>query len=103
MFRSMCLSFCQVSICCSDDESVIGKDEQNVKHILADNFVRPDESQKILSAAKKGSHTIIDMVTVRLDMKKDCFFAQFSNLGVGNVPIADEYPEKFDRLLCGGI
>ena len=43
------------------------------------------------------------MVTVRLDMKKDCFFAEFSNLGVGNVPIADEYPEKFDRLLCGGI
>ena len=42
-------------------------------------------------------------MTVRLDMKKDCFFAEFSNLGVGNVPIADEYPEKFDRLLCGGI
>ena len=34
------------------------------------------------------------MVTVRLDMKKDCFFAEFSNLGVGNVPIADEYPEN---------
>lgn len=43
------------------------------------------------------------MVTVHLDMKIDCFFAEFSNLGVGNVPIADEYPEKFDRLLCGGI
>ena len=42
-------------------------------------------------------------MTVRLDMKKDCFFAEFSNLGIGNVPIADEYPEKFDRLLCGGI
>ena len=36
-------------------------------------------------------------------MKKDCFFASFSNLGVGDVPIADEYPEKYDRLLCGGI
>ena len=83
---------------------VIEKGVQNVKRILADNFVRPDESQKILSQLrKKGSHTIIDMVTVRLDMKKDCFFAEFSNLGVGNVPIADEYPEKFDRLLCGGI
>ena len=62
-----------------------------------DNFVRPNESQRILSQLrKKGSHTIIDMVTVRLDMKKDCFFAEFSNLGVGNVPIADEYPEKID-------
>lgn len=52
---------------------------------------------------KKGSHTIIDMVTVHLDIKKDCFFAEFSNLGLSNVPITDDYPEKFDRLLCGGI
>ena len=98
------LEFLLGQYCSSDDEAVIEKGVQNVKRILADNFVRPDESQKILSQLrKKGSHTIIDMVTVRLDMKKDCFFAEFSNLGVGNVPIADEYPEKFDRLLCGGI
>ena len=98
------LEFLLGQYCSSDDETVIEKGVQNVKRILADNFVRPDESQKILSQLrKKGSHTIIDMVTVRLDMKKDCFFEEFSNLGVGNVPIADEYPEKFDRLLCGGI
>ena len=98
------LEFLLGQYCSSDDEMVIEKGVQNVKRILADNFVRPDESQKILSQLRKnGSHTIIDMVTVRLDMKKDCFFAEFSNLGVGNVPIADEYPEKFDRLLCGGI
>ena len=95
------LEFLLGQYCSSDDETVIEKGVQNVKRILADNFVRPDESQKILSQLrKKGSHTIIDMVTVRLDMKKDCFFAEFSNLGIGNVPIADEYPEKFDRLLC---
>lgn len=77
---------------------------QNVKHILADNFVRPDEAQKVLSRLRsRGSHTIIDMVTVRLDIKKDCFFAEFSNLGLSNIPITDEYPQKYDRLLCGGI
>ncbi|MDY2854849.1 MAG: protease Lon-related BREX system protein BrxL [Oliverpabstia sp.] len=98
------LEFLLGQYCCSDDEAVIEKGVQNVKHILADNFVRPDEAQKILSQLrKKGSHTIIDMVTVHLDMKKDCFFAAFSNLGVDDVPIADEYPEKYDRLLCGGI
>lgn len=98
------LEFLLGQYCCSDDEAVIEKGVQNVKRILADNFVRPDEAQKILSQLrKKGSHTIIDMVTVHLDMKKDCFFAAFSNLGVGDVPIADEYPEKYDRLLCGGI
>lgn len=98
------LEFLLGQYCSSDDEEVIESGVQTVKRILADNFVRPDEAQKILSQLrKKGSYTIIDMVTVRLDMKKDCFFAEFSNLGVGNVPIADEYPEKFDRLLCGGI
>ena len=55
------------------------------------------------SCEKKGSHTVIDMITVNLDIKKNCFFASFSNLGLDKVPIADEYPEKYDRLLCGGI
>lgn len=88
----------------SDDEAIIEKGVQNVKRILADNFVRPDEAQKILSQLrKKGSHTVIDMITVNLDIKKNCFFASFSNLGLDKVPIADEYPEKYDRLLCGGI
>lgn len=98
------LEFLLGQYCSSDDEEIIEQGVQNVKHILADNFVRPDEAQKILSQLrKKGSHTIIDMITVNLDIKKNCFFASFSNLGLDKVPIADEYPEKYDRLLCGGI
>ena len=98
------LEFLLGQYCSSDDEEIIEQGVQNVKHILADNFVRPDEAQKVLSQLRRnGSHTIIDMVTVHLDIKKDCFFAEFSNLGLSNVPITDDYPEKFDRLLCGGI
>ena len=98
------LEFLLGQYCSSDDPEIVENGVQTVKRILADNFVRPDEAQKILSMLrKKGSHTVIDMITVRLDIKKDCFFAEFSNLGLTNVPIADEYPEKFDRLLCGGI
>ena len=98
------LEFLLGQYCSSDDEEVIEQGVQNVKRILADNFVRPDEAQKVLSRLRsRGSHTIIDMVTVRLDIKKDCFFAEFSNLGLANIPITDEYPEKYDRLLCGGI
>lgn len=98
------LEFLLGQYCSSDDEAIIEKGVQNVKRILADNFVRPDEAQKILSQLrKKGSHTVIDMITVNLDIKKNCFFASFSNLGLDKVPIADEYPEKYDRLLCGGI
>lgn len=55
------LEFLLGQYCSSDDEAIIEKGVQNVKHILADNFVRPDEAQKILSQLrKKGSHTIID-------------------------------------------
>lgn len=98
------LEFLLGQYCSSDDAEVIEQGVQNVKGILADNFVRPDEAQKVLSRLRsRGSHTIIDMVTVRLDIKKDCFFAEFSNLGLSNIPITDEYPEKYDRLLCGGI
>lgn len=98
------LEFLLGQYCSSDDDEVIEQGVQSVKRILADNFVRPDEAQKVLSRLRsRGSHAIIDMVTVRLDIKKDCFFAEFSNLGLANIPITDEYPEKYDRLLCGGI
>ena len=98
------LEFLLGQYCCSDDDEVIQKGVQTVKRILADNFVRPDESQKILAKLRSnGSHTVIDMITVKLDIKKNRFFAEFSNLGLGEVPIEDEYPEQYDRLLCGGI
>lgn len=98
------LEFLLGQYCSSDDEEVIESGVQTVKRILADNFVRPDEAQKILSKLRqKSSHTVIDMITVHLDIKRNCFFASFSNLGLTNVPIEDEYPEKYDRLLCGGI
>lgn len=98
------LEFLLGQYCASDDDAIIETGVQQVKRILADNFVRPDESQKILSQLRKrGSHTVIDMITVQLDIQKNRYFAQFSNLGLAKVPIEDEYPEKYDRLLCGGI
>lgn len=90
--------------CNSEDEEIIESGVESVKHILADNYVRPDESEKILSKLRqRGSMSIIDRVTVSLNLKYDEYEAEFSNLGLGGVPISEEYPEKFDRLLCGGI
>jgi ATP-dependent Lon protease len=98
------LEFLLGQYCCSDDDEIIEKGVQNVKRILADNFIRPDEAQKILAKLRSnGSHTVIDLITVKLDIRKNCFFAEFSNLGLSDVPIQDEYPEQYDRLLCGGI
>lgn len=90
--------------CSSDDESIIEGGVEKVKKILADNFVRPDEAQKTLSVLRqKGSYSVIDRMTVRLDVKKDTYFAEFSNLGLKDVPISEDYPSQYDRLLCGGI
>lgn len=98
------LEFLLGQYCSSDDDEVIEQGVQNVKRILADNFVRPDEAQKILSMLRqRGSHTVIDKITVNLNIKKDCYEAEFSNLGLRGVPIGEDYPTKFDRLLCGGI
>ena len=98
------LEFLLGQYCSSDDDVTIEQGVQNVKRILADNFVRPDEAQKILSVLRKhGSYTVIDTITVKLDINRDIYYAEFSNLGLTKVPIADEYPEKYDRLLCGGI
>ncbi len=90
--------------CNSEDEEIIASGVESVKRILADNFVRPDESEKVLSRLRqRGTMSIIDRVTVSLNLRYDEYEAQFSNLGLGGVPISEEYPEKFDRLLCGGI
>ena len=98
------LEFLLGQYCSSDDEEVIEKGVENVKRILADNFVRPDEAQKILSVLRsRGSYTVIDKITVNLNIQRNIYMAEFSNLGLKNIPIADEYPEKYDRLLCGGI
>lgn len=98
------LEFLLGQYCSSDDPELIEKGVESVKHILADNFVRPDEAQKILSQLRqRGNYTVIDRITVKLDIKKDAYFAEFSNLGLRDVPIEENYPAKFDRLLCGGI
>lgn len=98
------LEFLLGQYCSSDDDGIIEQGVQKVKRILADNFVRPDEAQKILSMLRQsGSHTVIDKITVQLNIKKDCYEAEFSNLGLKGIPVDESYPTKYDRLLCGGI
>ena len=98
------LEFLLGQYCSSDDPEVIAEGVESVKRILADNFVRPDEAQKILSVLRqRGSYTVIDKITVSLNIKRDFYEAEFSNLGLKSIPIDEEYPAKFDRLLCGGI
>ena len=98
------LEFLLGQYCGSDDEEIIEQGINKVKKILSDNFVRPDEAQKTLSTLRsKGFFTVIDKVTINLNIRKDRYEAEFSNLGIKEIPVSEEYPQKYDRLLCGGI
>lgn len=98
------LEFLLGQYCNTDNEEEIEMGVETVKKILAENFVRPDESQKILSQLRKnGRYTIIDMVTAELNLNDNHYYATFSNLGVAGVLLSDRYAEAYDRLLCGGI
>ncbi|NFO13007.1 protease Lon-related BREX system protein BrxL [Clostridium botulinum] len=90
--------------CATDDEDSINAGVERVKNILADNFVRPDEAEKIKSKIREMSrYTVIDKLTVKLNEKKDIYVAEFSNLGLKNVEIASNYVKDFEKLLGGGI
>ena len=98
------LEFLLGQYCSSDDEDVIETGVANVKRILAENYDRPAEAQQILSVLRqRGSYTVIDKITVNLNIKTDSYEAEFSNLGIKAIPISEDYPTKYDRLLCGGI
>ncbi len=98
------LEFLLGQYCSTDDDEVIETGVAQVKRILAENYVRPDEAQKILSILRqRGSYTVIDKITVSLNIKSDSYEADFSNLGIKDIPIAEQYPTQYDRLLCGGI
>jgi len=90
--------------CSSQDEEIIEQGVQNVKDILARNYVRPDEAQKIISKLREtGSYTVIDKISVKLNYKTDTYEAEFSNLGLRGVTISHTYPSEYERLLSGGI
>ena len=90
--------------CASDDEEVIKDGLQTVKDILSENYVRPDEAEKVKSRIKElGNYKIIDKVTVKLNEKDDVYEAVLSNLGVKSVVVPSETVKRYEKLLAGGI
>lgn len=90
--------------CATDEEESIQSGVERVKKILSDNFVRPDEAEKIKSRIRElGQYSIIDKVSVTLNPKIDVYEAEFSNLGLKGVPITANFVKEYDKLLVGGI
>jgi len=90
--------------CASTDETIITEGLVTVKNILAENYVRPDEAEKVKSTVReRGSLKIIDKITVTLNEKRDVYEALLANLGVKGVEVSTSYVKKFEKLLVGGI
>jgi ATP-dependent Lon protease len=90
--------------CATDDPEVIEQGLNNVKTILTENYVRPDEAEKVKSLVReRGSFKVIDRVTVRLNEKKDKYEASFSNLGIKDAEISSGIVKEYEKLLVGGI
>jgi ATP-dependent Lon protease len=90
--------------CASDDEATIRDGLETVKRILAENYVRPDEAEKVKSKIReRGSYKIIDKITVSLNEKRDVYQAFIANLGVKDAEMPDHYVRQFEKLLVGGI
>src|SRR5947209_12190589 len=90
--------------CASNDEAVIEDGLRTVKKILAENYVRPDEAEKVKSTIReRGSLKVIDKVTVTLNEKRDVYEALLGNLGVKGIEVPSTIVKKFEKLLVGGI
>lgn len=90
--------------CASDDAETIKSGLETVKNILAENYVRPDEAEKVKSKIReRGSFKVIDKVTVKLNENRDAYEALLSNLGIKNAEVPDSYVKQFEKLLVGGI
>jgi ATP-dependent Lon protease len=92
------------SYCASNDPAVIEEGMKTVKKILAENYVRTDEAEKIKSTIReRGGLKVIDKVTVTLNEKRDVYEAWLSNLGTKGVEISTSFVKKYEKLLAGGI
>jgi len=90
--------------CATDDETTIEEGIQSVKRILAENYVRPDEAEKVKSKIRELSRfTIIDRVTVKLNEKADIYQGELANLAIRGVVIDPDIVKRNEKLLGGGI
>lgn len=90
--------------CATDDAEVVREGMENVKKVLAENYVRPDEAEKVKSLIReRGSYKVIDKVGVHLNQKKDVYEAELSNLGIKDAIIPPSIVKLNEKLLTGGI
>ena len=98
------LEYLIANSCSTDDEEKIKQGMDNVKKILSQHYVNPEESNLVQSRIReKGTYKIIDKISVKLDTKKDVYWAQLQNSNIKNGVISDAMVSAHDKMLMGGI
>jgi ATP-dependent Lon protease len=88
----------------TDDEEKIRIGMENVKKVLSEHYVNPEESSLIHSKIReKGRYKIIDKISVELDSKRDIYWAKLQNSNIKNGNINDDLVKQHEKMLMGGI
>lgn len=90
--------------CSTDEPELVDEGLERIRRILAENYVRPDESEAIKSRVReRGEYTVIDKVSARLDEWEDLYVASFASLSIDPVVIPDDFVHQYSKMLQGGI
>lgn len=98
------LEYLIANSCSTDDEEKIKEGMSNVKKILSEHYVNPEESVLIHSKIReKGRFKIIDKISVELDSNRDMYWASLQNSNIRNGNIRDSLVTEHEKMLMGGI
>jgi ATP-dependent Lon protease len=90
--------------CATDDPALISEGLESVRRILAKHYVHRNQAELVKSTIKeRGSHKVIDKLTVELNEKGGFYEVEFTNLGLKKVPIDVDFVKRYPKLLVGGI
>lgn len=90
--------------CSTDDPDMVEEGLSRIRKILTENYVRPDESERIKSRIREmRQYTIIDKVSAKLDEYRDIHVATFTNLNIDPVVMPDDYVHEYPKMLSGGM
>jgi len=90
--------------CSSSDEQVIEAGLNEVKRILAEHYVRPDQAEWFKAQVREREHhRVIDKVKVRLLETEDKYWASLVNINIDRVHISEDLVRRYERLLGGGV
>ena len=89
--------------CAIDDQEIINAGIEKVKGVIKNNYVHRSDAEFVKAHIRQtGSYKIIDKINVLLNDKANQYEADFANLGINDVPIADPLVMANPKLLSGG-